>query len=43
MKKEWQQPTLEVLDIKMTMQGPGLRDVDGTFQDEDEIGYLHKS
>ena len=43
MKKEWQKPLLEELDIKMTMQGPGIRDVDEVFEDEDEIGFLHKS
>lgn len=43
MKKEWKMPSLEVLNIKMTMQGPGIRDVDMTFEDEDEKGFLHKS
>ncbi|MFT9601156.1 paeninodin family lasso peptide [Mesobacillus sp.] len=43
MKKEWKAPVLEVLDVKMTMQGPGIRDVDAQFEDEDEIGFLHKS
>jgi hypothetical protein len=43
MKKEWQTPKLEVLNINMTMQGPGIRDVDATYEDEDEIGFLHKS
>lgn len=43
MKKEWKAPVLEVLDVKMTMQGPGIRDVDFTYEDEDEIGFLHKS
>jgi hypothetical protein len=43
MKKEWKVPVLEVLDVKMTMQGAGIRDVDLVFEDEDEIGYLHKS
>ena len=28
MKQEWQSPVLEVLDINMTMAGPGKRLVD---------------
>ena len=28
MKKEWKKPELEILNINMTMQGPGIRDVD---------------
>ncbi|MCM3574676.1 paeninodin family lasso peptide [Mesobacillus subterraneus] len=43
MKKDWKAPVLEVLDIKMTMAGPGIRDVDATYEDEDEQGFLHKS
>lgn len=43
MKKEWKAPVLEVLDVKMTMQGPGIRDVDATYEDEDEIVHLHES
>ncbi|WP_164667423.1 paeninodin family lasso peptide [Virgibacillus doumboii] len=43
MQKEWERPVLEVLDISMTMQGPGIRDVDATFEDEDEVAHLHKS
>ncbi|RBP03163.1 paeninodin family lasso peptide [Rossellomorea aquimaris] len=43
MKKNWEEPKLEVLNINMTMQGPGIRDVDFTYKDEDEIGFLHKS
>lgn len=37
MKKEWQNPVLEVLDINMTMAGPGKRykDADQTDPDED--------
>ncbi|WP_249869450.1 paeninodin family lasso peptide [Oceanobacillus saliphilus] len=41
--KAWNKPVLEVLDINMTMQGPGIRDVDATFVDEDEVVHLHKS
>lgn len=33
MKKEWKKPELEILDINMTMAGPGLRIVDA-FQDD---------
>ncbi|MCR8924999.1 paeninodin family lasso peptide [Priestia megaterium] len=43
MKKEWKKPVLEVLNVSMTMQGAGIRDVDAVFEDEDEKGYLHKS
>lgn len=43
MKREWKKPTLEVLNIKMTMQGPGVRDVDEMYEDEDEVGFLHHS
>jgi hypothetical protein len=43
MKKEWKTPMLEVLDVKMTMNGPGLRDVDATYVDEDEVVHLHES
>ncbi|WP_226038120.1 paeninodin family lasso peptide [Aquibacillus saliphilus] len=43
MKKIWKQPALEVLEINMTMQGAGIRDVDATFEDEDETVHLHES
>jgi hypothetical protein len=43
MKKNWVEPKLEVLNINMTMQGPGIRDVDLVFEDEDEKGALHAS
>ncbi|WNB92447.1 paeninodin family lasso peptide [Bacillus sp. NEB1478] len=43
MKKEWKAPELEVLNINMTMNGPGIRDVDATYEDEDEIVQLHES
>ncbi|SDQ10171.1 hypothetical protein SAMN05216232_0555 [Virgibacillus subterraneus] len=43
MQKEWQKPMLEVLDINKTMQGPGIRDVDATFEDDDESVQLHES
>ncbi len=37
MKKEWQNPTLEVLDVKMTMQGPGIHYPDSVQPDIDEV------
>ena len=43
MKKQWTAPELEVLDIKETMAGPGLANVDAIFVDDDEVGYLHSS
>ncbi|WP_115771254.1 paeninodin family lasso peptide [Oceanobacillus arenosus] len=35
MKKEWNMPTLEVLDINMTMAGPGIRTPDDVQPDPD--------
>ncbi|WP_047983997.1 paeninodin family lasso peptide [Ornithinibacillus californiensis] len=43
MKKEWKQPALEILDFRYTLMGPGIRDVDFTYEDEDEVAHLHKS
>ncbi|WP_394218349.1 paeninodin family lasso peptide [Halobacillus trueperi] len=43
MKKDWKKPALETLNIKMTMNGPGIRDVDATYTDEDEVVHLHES
>ncbi|MFD1040635.1 paeninodin family lasso peptide [Virgibacillus byunsanensis] len=43
MKKKWQTPELEVLNISLTMQGAGIRDVDATFEDTDEVVHLHAS
>ncbi|WP_422659317.1 paeninodin family lasso peptide [Paenibacillus sp. EC2-1] len=37
MKKEWNVPTLEVLDVNMTMAGPGKAIPDGVQPDPDEI------
>ncbi len=34
-RKEWQNPTLEVLDVKMTMAGPGIRMPDAVQPDPD--------
>jgi hypothetical protein len=36
MKKVWQEPVLEVLDINLTMAGPGIKTPDGTQPDVDE-------
>lgn len=37
MKKEYSKPALEVLDVKMTMAGPGLSIADSFQDDPDEI------
>ncbi|GIO99068.1 paeninodin family lasso peptide [Paenibacillus sp. FSL W8-0187] len=37
MKKEWSVPALEVLDIKMTMAGPGSAIPDAVQPDPDEM------
>ncbi|MGM0874206.1 MAG: paeninodin family lasso peptide [Bacillota bacterium] len=37
MKKEWQTPELEVLNINMTMAGPGLKTPDAVQPDIDEV------
>jgi len=42
-KKEWQKPELEVLDINMTMAGPGLRYDDQYNDDPDEPEKDHYS
>ncbi len=36
-KKEWNIPTLEVLDVKMTMAGPGIKLPDGVQPDPTEV------
>lgn len=36
MNREWQKPVLEILDIKMTMGGPGTTIPDLTQNDPDE-------
>lgn len=36
MKKEWSVPALEVLDMNMTMAGPGNTIPDGVQPDPDE-------
>jgi hypothetical protein len=35
MKKVWQEPVLEALDINMTMAGPGIRTPDAQQPDPD--------
>ncbi|WP_054943853.1 paeninodin family lasso peptide [Paenibacillus ihuae] len=37
MKKEYSKPALEVLDVKMTMAGPGISIADSFQDDPDEI------
>lgn len=37
MKKDWQQPLLEELDVNMTMGGTIYNDFDSDFQDSTEI------
>ncbi|MDM5234671.1 MULTISPECIES: paeninodin family lasso peptide [Bacillus cereus group] len=41
MKKDWTMPTLEVLDINMTMAGPGIKIPDAAQPDVDEM--IHHS
>lgn len=36
MKKEWKQPVLEVLNINMTMAGPGHKTPDAVQPDPDD-------
>jgi hypothetical protein len=36
MKKDWLKPELEVLDVNMTMAGPGIRTSDDHQCDPDE-------
>ncbi|MGV3466512.1 MAG: paeninodin family lasso peptide [Heyndrickxia sp.] len=43
MKKKWQVPHLEVLDIKMTMAGPGIKIVDDYQDDPDHEEADHYS
>lgn len=43
MKKEWQRPELEVLDVNMTMAGPGLKTVDEFQNDPDQPDADHYS
>lgn len=34
--KSWQTPELEVLDVSLTMAGPGIKTPDAVQPDEDE-------
>lgn len=43
MEKAWKKPELEILNVNMTMNGPGIRDVDATYEDNDEVVHLHES
>lgn len=36
MKKIWEQPELEVLNVSMTMAGPGIKTPDAVQDDVDE-------
>ncbi|MEA3573918.1 paeninodin family lasso peptide [Peribacillus frigoritolerans] len=40
MKKEWQTPKLEVLNINMTMAGPGITIPDSVQNDPDEMVHF---
>jgi hypothetical protein len=40
MKKEWQKPELEALDINMTMAGPGIKTPDAAQPDIDEVVHF---
>ncbi len=37
MKKQWQTPELEVLNVSMTMAGPGISTPDAVQPDVDEV------
>jgi len=37
MKKEWQSPVLEILNVSMTMAGPGIKTPDAVQPDTDEM------
>ncbi|MGO4496752.1 paeninodin family lasso peptide [Paenibacillus sp. 2RAB27] len=39
-KKVWETPTIEVLDVKMTMAGPGKATPDAVQPDPDEITHF---
>ncbi|WHX41404.1 paeninodin family lasso peptide [Mesobacillus sp. AQ2] len=40
MKKQWQRPELEVLNVSMTMAGPGIKTPDATQPDVDEMVHF---
>jgi hypothetical protein len=37
MKKQWYKPELEVLNVSMTMAGPGIKTADAVQPDVDEV------
>ncbi len=41
MKKQWKLPVLEVVEVKMTMAGPGIKTPDAVQPDVDEV--IHHS
>ncbi|CAM3960551.1 MULTISPECIES: paeninodin family lasso peptide [Bacillaceae] len=41
MKKVWKRPELEVLNVRMTMAGPGLTIADAVQPDPDEPDTVH--
>lgn len=43
MKRNWEKPSLESLDVNMTMAGPGLRYVDNDQNDPDPEDADHYS
>lgn len=40
MRKQWEKPQLEILDINMTMAGPGIRTPDDLQNDPDETTHF---
>ncbi|MFB3161316.1 paeninodin family lasso peptide [Neobacillus sp. 179-C4.2 HS] len=40
MKKEWQKPEVEALEISMTMAGPGIKTPDAVQPDQDEMVHF---
>ena len=39
MKRNWQKPELEILELKMTMAGPGIRTPDDVQPDPDAMEH----
>lgn len=40
MKKEWKTPELQVLNVSMTMAGPGIKTPDASQPDVDEMVHF---
>lgn len=40
MKKQWQKPELEVLNVSLTMAGPGIKTPDAVQPDGDETVHF---